>query len=430
MKSPKICLSLFGSSDEICEAINSHDADLFEIRLDLSSDLNGPQIRAATHKPLLFTAHARPDLLEQFWPFADYVDVEQEEASGQNTIRSIHSTDQDPNVLWESFSGEHITKIVLETENYKTISQLIQLNALHAPRGICFASGETGAFSRIVSALYGARWLYAPLADRTTGNGQFTFDDLHRTYQVRRFDPLQKISVFGIVGNPVSHSRSPEIQNQKFAENSLPWIYLPFPTSNLSGLIENAADWRTKGFSITHPYKEEIIKMLDSASPDVQTLRSCNTVAYVDGKWHGINTDVEGIRALLKDISLEQKRVVILGAGASSRAIAMVTRERSADVIVLNRTQEKADGSLDDFAKTDYDVLINATPVGWNSGECPIDSESLQPGKIVIDAIYQDTELLKRARSIGCSTRNGEIWFQTQAEAQYQFWRKTFLSNP
>ena len=109
MKSPKICLSLFGSTDEVCHAIASHDADLFEIRLDLSADLNGPQIRTATRNPLLFTAHGRPDLLEQFWPFADYIDVEQAEATGQNTIRSIHSTDQDPNTLWKSFSSEHVT---------------------------------------------------------------------------------------------------------------------------------------------------------------------------------------------------------------------------------------------------------------------------------------------------------------------------------
>jgi shikimate dehydrogenase len=426
MKSLKICLSLFGSTDEVCHAIKSHDADLFEIRLDLSAHLNGPQIRSATHKPLLFTAHGRPELLEEFWPFADYVDVEQAEATGQNTIRSIHSTDQDPNTLWKFVSGDHITKIVLETENYKTISQLIQLNALHMPHGICFASGETGAFSRIVSALSGARWIYASLAERTTGNGQFSFEELERMYQLRRFDQNQKISVFGIVGNPVSHSRSPEIQNRKFAENLLPWIYLPFPTTNLSGLMENSPDWHAKGFSITHPYKEEIIRMLDSTSPDVQTLRSCNTVAYVDRRWHGINTDVEGIRALLNDVSIAHKRVVILGAGASSRAIAMVARERSAEVIILNRTQEKADGPLDDLVKTDYDVLINATPVGWNSDECPIDPESLRPGKIVIDAIYQDTELLKRARSIGCNTRNGEVWFQTQAEAQFKFWKHHF----
>ena len=142
MSVPRICLSLFGTIEEIIDAISKYDADLFEIRLDLSTELEGPKLRAATRKPLLFTAHRRPDLLERFWPFADYVDVEQAEATGGNTIRSIHANDEDPDRLWEKLAGEHMTKIVLETSNYQTISRLIQLNHEHAPHAICFHANQ------------------------------------------------------------------------------------------------------------------------------------------------------------------------------------------------------------------------------------------------------------------------------------------------
>jgi shikimate dehydrogenase len=427
--STKICLSLFGTTEEIMDAINSSDADLFEIRLDLSGELDGPKLRAATHKPLLFTAHRRPDLLEHFWPFADYVDVEQAEATGRNTIRSIHAADEDPDRLWEKLSGEHMTKIVLETANYKIISRLIQMNRIHAPLAICFAAGEIGTFSRIISVLNGARWIYASLPGRATAPGQFALDELLHTYRMRRFEQNQDIAVFGIIGNPVSQSHSPRIQNEKFTNASLPWIYLPFLCKNLTELFEAAPSWNAKGFSITHPWKEKVMDVLDSASPDVLMLRSCNTVAYAQGKWHGINTDVEGIRAMLRDVPIAGKRVLILGAGASSRALAMVIRPVANSLVILNRTAEKADDTLAAFSNYDYDVLINATPVGWNEPECPVNPDVLRPGKIVIDAIYQETELLKRARSIGCRTMDGRVWFETQADAQFDYWKSQFSSQ-
>lgn len=432
MNHPRICLSLYGTTEEVCSAINSFDADLFEIRLDLCSDPDGARIRAATNKPLLFAAHRRPDLLEKYWSFADYVDVEQGEATGQNSIVSIHAKEEDPDRLWKKLSGEHRTKIVLETEDYDVIARLIELNRTHCPLAFCFAAGEVGSFSRILSVLNGAPWIYASLAERPTGSAQFTFDQLVETYRLRRFQKMQDFSIFGIIGNPVSHSRSPQIQNKSFTDAALPWIYLPFLCKDLQALLRAAPRWKTKGLSITHPYKEEILPLLDSVSPAVQSLRSCNTAAYVDGKWIGTNTDVEGIEATLKDVPFKSSRIVIIGAGASARALASVVRSQVAELWILNRTTDRSgrlasefqarSGSLTDLANIDYDILIQATSIGWNSSECPVDIRHLRPGKVVIDCIYQDTELLKKARALGCKTINGEIWFQAQALAQFRWW--------
>jgi shikimate dehydrogenase len=439
----RICLSLYGTTEELCIAIKSFDADLYEIRLDLcTDDPDGSKIRAATNKPLLFAAHDRPDLLRKYLNFADYVDVEHDagwkpadhNAGGTPAVHivSIHAKDEDPDRLWKKLSGQHRTKIVLETANYDVIARLIELNREHGPLAFCFAAGEIGSFSRILSVLNGAPWIYASLAGRATGSAQFTSDQLVETYHLRRFEKMQDISVFGIIGNPVSHSRSPQIQNKNFADASLSWIYLPFFCKDLPALLHAAPKWKTKGFSITHPYKEEILLLLDSVSPEVQRLHSCNTVAYVEGKWTGTNTDLEGIEALLKDIPVDEARAVIIGAGASARAIASVIRPHIAQLWILNRTIGKASqlasefqarsGSLADLVRIDYDILIQATSIGWNSGECPVDVRHLRPGKVVIDCIYQDTELLKKARDLGCRTINGEIWFQAQALAQFRWW--------
>jgi 3-dehydroquinate dehydratase / shikimate dehydrogenase len=436
MSTPRVCLSLCGDTEQLCGWLRSQqDADLFEIRLDLSPpNIDGSKIRAATSKPLLFTAHGRPDLLEKYWPFADYVDVEQGEATGQNSIVSIHASNQDPDLLWKEYAGEHMTKIVLETENYDQIAQLIAMNREHSPLALCFASGEVGAFSRILSAMNGARWIYACVPDRATGSGQFTLQELLNVYQIRRFHGGAETKVFGIVGNPVSHSRSPQIHNQLFADASLPWIYLPFRCKNLRGLFESAPKWNTKGFSITHPYKEQVLSFLDAASPEVTALQACNTVGYFDQKWQGINTDIEGIRTLLKDVPVQNSKIVLIGAGSSARAIGSVVFKKASELTILNRTQERAkniaqalnakSGSLEDLRKIDYDILIQATSVGWLAEESPVNTEYLRPGKIVIDSVYQDTELLRKARDLGCKTINGEVWFRTQAQAQFEWWKK------
>ena len=438
MSSPRICLSLYGTTDEICEAIREHDADLFEIRLDLSSNPDGSTIRACTRKPLLIAAHGRPDLLEKYWPFADFVDVEQADAIGQNTIVSIHSNREDVDALWSQYSGEHITKIVLETENYDAITRLLELNRQNKPLAILFASGEVGSFSRIASTFHGARWIYASLEGRSTAPGQFTYDQLMDAYKIRRLDTNQDVSIFGIIGNPVSHSRSPEFQNRKFAEASLPWIYLPFLCKDLPALFRNAPRWNTKGFSITHPHKEAVLELLDSVTPEVERLRSCNTVAYVEGKWMGTNTDWIGLKALLAELSLKNMRAVILGAGASARLFASMLHAEGANLVILNRNAKKAEelalqfgakaGPLEHLKDLNYDLLIQATPVGWSSGELPVDPAHLREGKIVIDCIYKDTALLQISRQLGCATLNGEKWFEAQAEAQFEFWQQQVKS--
>lgn len=161
----RLCLSLSGSERQILEDMQA-DADLFEIRLDLSEPLDLQKIRACTSKPLIMTAHGRPELLRKAAAYANYIDVGP--GTGVNGVESIvsyHAKEGDPNQLWSQFCGDHITKIVLETEDYDEIAQLVRLNAAHHPNALCFAMGETGAFSRVLAALEGAPWIYCSPKD-------------------------------------------------------------------------------------------------------------------------------------------------------------------------------------------------------------------------------------------------------------------------
>lgn len=431
---PQICLSLFGSTAEICRDIASHpDASLYEVRLDLSEPLDLQRIRASTAGLLIFASHSRPELLAAAAPFADYLDVGPNRPRDRRSIVSIHAQDADPDALWARHRGDHITKIVLETDDYYTISRLLALDRQNPGCALCFAMGEVGAFSRILSWIHGAPWVYASLEGRATAPGQFTLRELVESYRLARLEP--PVSVFGVVGDPVSHSLSPVFHNTRFAESGLPWIYVPLRCRDLSGLFACARDFGMAGFSITHPHKEAVLAFVDVVSDEAKRLRSCNTVCFQDGQWHGINTDVAGVQELLRDVPLKNARMVLLGAGSSARAVASVARPHIRELHVLNRTLEKAQqlaaeyqaaaGTLDQLASLQYDILFQTTPVGLREGECPVKPEALLRGTVVIDAIYQpaETELLRRARALGCRTLNGEAWFLAQAEAQFQWWR-------
>lgn len=430
---PRICLSLYGTTDALCDDIMKHpEADLCEIRLDLSGPLDLQRIRQTATRPLILASHSRPELLNDAAPFADYLDVGPGAPRDARSIVSVHAASGDPQALWKTYSGDHLTKIVLETENYYTIRSLLELNRRRPGRSVCFAMGEVGSFSRILSAFEGAPWIYASLDGRPTAPGQFTLRELIDTYRLPRF--TAKPFVIGIVGDPVAHSRSPAFHNAKFAESAMPWIYVPLLCRDIRALFACAPDFGMTGFSITHPYKEAVLPFLDDASEEVQRLRSCNTVCFRDGRWHGVNTDVVGIQALLRNVPLQDARMVVLGAGSSARAVASVARPHVRELHILNRTREKAErlaaeydastGILQDLAALEYDILFQTTPMGMNEGECPVEAP-LRPGAFVIDALYHpvETELLRRARAIGCRTLNGESWFLTQAEAQYQWWR-------
>ncbi len=434
-----ICLSVYGDTQSVSEVLQKQtDADLFEIRLDLSEKLNFESVRAATSRPLIFASHTKPELLKDAIAFADYLDVGsytlEAGPSAQKTIVSFHGDEEDPFLIWDKLRGNSITKIVLETSDYKKISNLLELNQKSRGDAICFAMGEIGAFSRILSVFRGAPWIYASLPGQPTAAGQFTIDELIHTYNVKRFstDPV----TFGILGNPVAHSHSPAFHNRKFAENNLPWIYLRFPCTDLMSLMSHTAQFGIKGLSVTHPFKEECISYLQSKSKEVELLRSCNTLYKKNEGWVGINTDVVGFEELLRknSLSLQGLRVAILGAGGAARAAAYIALKDGAQLIFLNRTQSKAETlatifngtaiPLSEFSSLEYDVLVQSTPVGMQNDECPVNPESLRPRTTVIDVIYEPSEtlLLRKARALGCRTINGEQWFLSQAEAQLRWW--------
>jgi shikimate dehydrogenase len=205
---------------------------------------------------------------------------------------------------------------------------------------------------------------------------------------------------------------------------------------DLESFMSHREQFGIVGLSVTHPYKEKVIAYLAKQTPEVKTLRSCNTLLWKNNGWHGINTDVVGFEGLLikHGVQVDRKYVAIIGAGGAARAAAFVLAQSSAKLIFLNRTHEKAmelakefNGTavpLSEIVAVEYDVLIQTTPVGMRNNECPINPDLLRPSTTVIDVLYEPSEtlLLRKAKALGCRAINGADWFVLQAEAQFQYW--------
>jgi 3-dehydroquinate dehydratase/shikimate dehydrogenase len=258
---------------------------------------------------------------------------------------------------------------------------------------------------------------------------------LHETYRIDQVDAATR--VYGVAGNPVRHSLSPIMLNTAFRRETVNAVYLALQTNKLSDLLNLVNEIPIHGFSVTMPFKVDILKHLDRTDAMTEKIGACNTVVRAqDGKLIGFNTDVAGIvRPLETRLELRKAKVLVLGVGGTGRAAVYGLLERGADVYVLNRTPQKAQGLARSsgaktirrelLAKTQFDVIINTTPVGMTGQKQQswLEPEELN-AKYVFDAVYSplDTPLLQMARARGIQTITGLEMFVNQGAEQFQLW--------
>jgi len=243
--------------------------------------------------------------------------------------------------------------------------------------------------------------------------------------------------VYGIVGNPVTHSLSPKMHNAAFKKLGLDSIYVAFPTSSATCVVDAMRCLGIRGLSVTAPFKEEVMHFLDEVDEAGKEIGAVNTLKLEEGKVVGINTDWIGVvRALEKKIDLEGKRCVVLGAGGTARAALYGLKKKSAHVTVLNRSPDKARklagefgaefGSLNDLEDARGEILINTTPVGMEPAreESLVLPEFLESVQVVMDVIYKPrkTKLLKDAEGKGCRIVEGLEMLLEQGIAQFEWW--------
>ncbi len=318
-------------------------------------------------------------------------------------------------------------------DNVVMMKLLEENSGKHEMVGLCM--GEQGIISRVLGVRAGSVFTFGSAAKgEETAPGQVLAGELRDVYRIEMVD--QATQVYGVVGDPVSHSLSPVMMNAAFRRETVNAVYLALHARSLKDLLACVQDIPIRGLSITMPYKQEILGALENSDPLTRQIGACNTVVRAaDGKLYGFNTDVAGVIVPLEQrMSLAGARVLIVGAGGVARAAAFGLKSKGAEVFLTNRTAEKGQTlarqakikymKRPDVAKQQFDVIINATPVGMNnSKQAPLEEKELNT-KYVFDLVYTpaETKLMKMARAKNIQVIPGLEMFVQQGARQFEIW--------
>jgi 3-dehydroquinate dehydratase / shikimate dehydrogenase len=303
----------------------------------------------------------------------------------------------------------------------------------HEMVGLCM--GEQGIISRVLGVRAGSIFTFASaVRGEETALGQVPAGELRDVYRIDMVD--QATQVYGVVGDPVAHSMSPVMMNAAFRRETVNAVYLALHAKSLKDLLACVQEIPIRGLSVTMPYKQEILEALENSDALTRQIGACNTVVRgAGGQLYGFNTDVAGIVAPLEQrLHLAGVRILIVGAGGSARAAAFGLKARGAEVFITNRTPERGQTlarqakakylKRADVAKQQFDVILNATPLGMNGNkQSPLSEDELNT-KYVFDLVYNpiETPLLKMARAKDLQVISGLEAFVQQGARQFEIW--------
>ena len=484
---PKICVALgFPQVDQLLEMAEreiEHGSLFFEFRLDfLEAPCAGIQaIRGLLkrHPEVKILATCRRhqnqgrfngsieeqvDLLAQAaaaGAIAVDVEIESAETAPQLVDRLRNTTDLI--ISYHSFSGTPpLQKLMVRLEKipadgYKVVttarkpSDLLRLLSLATEKPgtplILLSMGEMGFPSRVISVKMGCLYSYAaPSSAVGTAPGQISSQKMRTVYGTEKL--RKDADVYGVIASPVRHSLSPQIHNRAFQFKRIGAVYLPFLVQNgqLKDFMSLADGLPLKGFNVTIPHKQKIIRYLDVVDPLARRIGAVNTIWKKAGKWRGTTTDVAGtLRPLEKKLKLRNARVLVAGSGGAARTAAFALADAGAKVSLTGRNPDKVRAlakavagipmAHDEAERESFDVLIHATPLGMYPHPEGIYFPDRIPADIVFDMVYnpRQTALLKRAAEMGKHTIDGLQMFIEQAAESFSIWtgasapRKTML---
>lgn len=320
------------------------------------------------------------------------------------------------------------------SDNVSMIKFLVRESDKHSLVGMCM--GEQGIISRVLGVRAGSVFTFGSAgAGEETAAGQIMARELRNTYRIDQVDVATRI--YGVVGDPVSHSLSPAIMNAAFRRENVNAVYVALHAKTLKDLLTCIREIPIHGISVTMPYKEAILPHLDNTDSHSEKIGACNTIVRAqDGKLYGFNTDASGIiRPLERRLNtLEGARILVIGAGGAARAAVFGLKERGSEVYILNRSAAPAKKlahqararimKRPELKKMAFDVIINATPVGMgNKRETPLQEKEIN-ARYVFDMVYDpaETRLLKLARDRGAQIIPGIEMFVHQAARQFEIW--------
>ena len=241
-----------------------------------------------------------------------------------------------------------------------------------------------------------------------------------------------------VIGNPISHSLSPKLQNYWLKQKNIDAVYdkKKLEENEIEGIIHDIKKQKIAGCNVTVPYKKKVIPFLDKLSNQAEQTQSVNTIIFEKGNLIGHNTDIIGFDKAIKSLNfnMKGKKILILGAGGVVPSIVFAIKEMGvSEITISNRSKQKAENLKILFKNlnilewgnlTNFDVVINATSLGLNNEKINLDFSKVGKKKLFYDVIYNpvETNFLKEGKQLGNITENGATMFIYQALEAFKLW--------
>lgn len=489
MNTTKICISIKGETiDDVKQKIGAAagNADLIEIRFDgidekeLFAKRNGKVNTVSSlidrfpEIAFIVTFRSReqggfqnyPDTSrDEFWNWdfsSDYIDCELDIADrdfgtkAKKKIISIHNF-RDSEMDFEAVlarAGEcraDVLKLAITsvdaTDGIAVWNFAKNLKTENDLEVIPIAMGDCGKWTRILAPQISTPLIYASgTRNETVAPGQVSAEDLNDVFRVKEIDG--ETEVYGLVAGSTAYSMSPYMHNSAFSESGLNAVYVPFEVRNLADFVKRMVRPESReielnicGFSVTNPFKQEIIEQLDFLDTAADRIGAVNTVKIIDKQLVGFNTDADGfatpLEAFFKDIS--GKRFAIFGSGGAARACVYALKTRGAEASIFARNVERAGLLANDFGchsygieefsrfSGEFDAAVNSTPcgtAGMLENESVLLIEEMKTLQLIYDLVYNpiDTLLLREAKKAGIPTIGGLEMLVEQGKRQFELW--------
>ncbi len=259
-------------------------------------------------------------------------------------------------------------------------------------------------------------------------------------------------TLYGLLGQSLTHSISPEIHQAVFDKLGISAHYHLFEVelNKLQDAVKGFKAIGAAGINVTIPYKIEVMQYLDKLSPEAEAIGSVNCIAFVNNETVGYNTDYFGFGMLLEryGIKTEGMKATVLGYGGAAKTAISFLLDHGAESIVVaarnvsSNTLVVAEKDSDKVSLVDYnqlmlhtnrDLIINCTPCGMypNIDEVPVSISILKNYNTAIDIIYNplETLFLRHAKEAGLKTVNGLYMLVSQAVAAQEIWNGILLTQ-
>jgi 3-dehydroquinate dehydratase / shikimate dehydrogenase len=462
-------VSSLSRANEATDSLEWKVSDWLEVRADLMPEPDPAALRSVFDGRLLYSlrscraggkgassAARRCRHLQRAARIYDLVDLEADRdllpdllscISPSRRVISWYGRVEDQQLLWELLqvfgrTAARLYRFEISCSNVEEgIIALQFLSQIKRTDVIAYATGPIGVWTRILAPRMGAPIVFAQLADeRLDKGGNPTVAELIQDYGFPDIQPVTEM--FAIAGEPVSGSLSPRLHNAAHRASGAGRVFLSFPTRRfdrlwnrlVSGGALETIGLTIKGLTVASPNKESALEVSGRVAPLCHQCKASNLLIRRNGVWTARTTDPEGIfhHALAGRVNLSGIKVAVVGCGGSGRVTAAVLAQRGAEVTLVNRSADRGKWAgrllgmrfvpLKEFSPRGYSAMVNATPVGRDGDELPVDLKSLVPSSLIVDLVYKrngQTPLVAASQALGHRVIEGRKVLLAQTMRQY-----------